>query len=126
MNISALPVYSRWNPAAETLISDWKFRYRLFDVLLRSGGMVVPEKRNQDIVEIDVCVCIKRKKEKKRKAGREARRWGWGWERGHITNSTIFCHHGCYQISVPIKVLLHFQCTTISETSTVATQGSKV
>lgn len=40
--------------------------------------MVVPEKRNQDIVEIDVCVCIKRKKEKKRKAGREARRWGWG------------------------------------------------
>lgn len=66
MNISALPVYSRWNPAAETLISDWKFRYRLFDVLFRSGGMVVPEKRNQNITEMhrnwtkynDKSVCV--------------------------------------------------------------------
>ena len=38
-----LPVYSRWNPAAETLMSDWKFRYRLLDVLFKRWGLVVPE-----------------------------------------------------------------------------------
>lgn len=38
-----LPVYSRWNPAAETLMSDWKFRYRLLDVLFSRWGIVVPE-----------------------------------------------------------------------------------
>lgn len=38
-----VPVYSRWNPAAETLISELKLRYRLLEVLFRSGGMVVPK-----------------------------------------------------------------------------------
>lgn len=38
----AVPVYSRWNPAAETLISELKLRWRLLDVLFRRGGMVVP------------------------------------------------------------------------------------
>jgi hypothetical protein len=38
-----LPVYSRWNPAAETLMSDWKFRYKLLDVLFKRWGIVVPE-----------------------------------------------------------------------------------
>jgi len=37
-----IPVYSRWKPAAETLMSDWKVRNRLLDVLFRSWGIVVP------------------------------------------------------------------------------------
>lgn len=31
-----IPVYSKWKPAADTLMSDWKVRYRLLDVLLSS------------------------------------------------------------------------------------------
>ena len=37
-----IPVYSRWKPAAETLMSDWKVRNKLLEVLLSSCGMVVP------------------------------------------------------------------------------------
>lgn len=43
-----LPVYSRWKPAAETLISELKLRKRLLDVLFRRGGMVVPESRERE------------------------------------------------------------------------------
>lgn len=38
-----IPVYSKWKPAADTLMSDWKVRYRLLDVLFSSWGIVVPE-----------------------------------------------------------------------------------
>ena len=37
-----IPVYSKWKPAAETLMSDWKVKYRLLDVLFNSCGIVVP------------------------------------------------------------------------------------
>lgn len=37
-----IPVYSKWKPAADTLMSDWKVRYRLLDVLFSSWGIVVP------------------------------------------------------------------------------------
>lgn len=37
-----IPVYSKWKPAAETLMSDWKVKYRLLDVLFSSWGIVVP------------------------------------------------------------------------------------
>lgn len=37
-----IPVYSKWKPAAETLMSDWKVKYRLLDVLFSSCGIVVP------------------------------------------------------------------------------------
>ena len=36
-------MYSRWNPAAETMMSDWKFRDRLLEVLFKRWGIVVPE-----------------------------------------------------------------------------------
>lgn len=61
-------------------------------------------------------VCVYKKREREREKGWKGGERMGGREKGRITNSTIFCHHGCYQISVPIKVLLHFQCTTISET----------
>lgn len=37
-----IPVYSKWKPAADTLMSDWKVRNRLLDVLFSSWGIVVP------------------------------------------------------------------------------------
>lgn len=37
-----IPVYSKWKPAADTLMSDWKVKYRLLDVLFSSWGIVVP------------------------------------------------------------------------------------
>lgn len=43
--MQAIPAYSRWKPAPETLMSVWKVRYRLLDVLFRIGGMVIPERR---------------------------------------------------------------------------------
>lgn len=50
-----IPVYSRWKPAAETLMSVWKVKYRLLDVLFSSWGIVVPgsgniEKRDEAAV----------------------------------------------------------------------------
>lgn len=43
-----IPVYSKWKPAADTLMSDWKVRYRLLDVLFSSWGIVVPVLYNID------------------------------------------------------------------------------
>lgn len=60
-------------------------------------------------------MCIKSEKEEKRKG--EEKMEGRG--KGRRTNSIIVCHHGIYQISALIKVLLHFQCFTISETGMV-------
>lgn len=57
-------------------------------------------------------MCIKSEKEEKRKGEEKMK----GRGKGCITNSITVCHHGIYQISVPTKVLLHFQCSTISET----------
>lgn len=37
-----IPVYSKWKPAADTLMSDWKVRNKLLDVLFSSWGIVVP------------------------------------------------------------------------------------
>lgn len=37
-----IPVYSKWKPAADTLMSVWKVRYRLLEVLFSSWGIVVP------------------------------------------------------------------------------------
>lgn len=37
-----IPVYSKWKPAADTLMSDWKVKYRLLDVLFSSWGIDVP------------------------------------------------------------------------------------
>lgn len=39
-----LLLYSRWNPAAATLMSDWKWRQSWLDVLFRRAGTVVPER----------------------------------------------------------------------------------
>lgn len=36
-------LYSRWNPAATTLISVWKCKYSWLDVLFNKAGAVVPE-----------------------------------------------------------------------------------
>lgn len=44
---SFIPVYSKWKPAAETLMSDWKVKYRLLDVLFSSWGIVVPTLDNR-------------------------------------------------------------------------------
>lgn len=42
-----IPVYSKWKPVADTLMSDWKVKYRLLDVLFSSCGIVVPVSYNK-------------------------------------------------------------------------------
>lgn len=46
MNLNSVPLllYSRWKPAATTLMSLWKWRRSWLDVELRRAGAVVPEK----------------------------------------------------------------------------------
>lgn len=52
-----IPVYSKWKPAAETLMSDWKVKYRLLDVLFSSCGIVVPALYNtQKTVKIHMSI----------------------------------------------------------------------
>lgn len=96
-------------------VEVWLFLKRELKILLKCAESEINAR-------VSVCVClwvgVNRVKERKKKER------GRGWEQkiGHVTNSIIFCHHGCYQTPVPIKVLLHFQCTAVSETWTIDKQ----